>query len=228
MSEHLESWNEDAPEHFHVAKAAYAELGPDTTQLERMLERVEQAAVPPAPVSRLGFGAKAWHWLLPVLTVVGATLWIVASRPVPATVASMPAPARGAPALEAPPLAVAPATPPGDTSGASGSAREQPATRARAAREARPPDPLAELALLDRARRVLAKDPQRAFALAADHQRHYAAGQFAEERELLAIEALMRLDRADAAQRRARQFRRAHPNSVHAHRLGVILSSEAP
>jgi hypothetical protein len=89
-------------------------------------------------------------------------------------------------------------------------------------------DPLAELALLDRARRVMATNPARALALSEEHRQSYRNGQFAEERELLAIEALVGLQQRETAERRARAFSRAHPNSVHAHRLELILQRAAP
>ena len=45
----------------------------------------------------------------------------------------------------------------------------------------------------------------------------------AEERELLAVQALLATDQRAAAERRARRFERVHPSSVHAHRMHVLL-----
>jgi hypothetical protein len=84
-------------------------------------------------------------------------------------------------------------------------------------------DPSAELALLRRARRALAVTPHRALALAAEHSDKYPRGVFAEERELIAIEALAVIDRA-AAKARARTFALDHPHSVHAARIQVLLA----
>jgi hypothetical protein len=82
---------------------------------------------------------------------------------------------------------------------------------------------VAELALLARARRVLAATPARALALTDEHRKLFRSGQLAEERELLAIEALVNMGRGDDARRRARSFAKSYPSSVHQHRLGVIL-----
>ena len=51
----------------------------------------------------------------------------------------------------------------------------------------------AELALLKRARVSVRSDPARALALTAEHAARFAAGTFAEEREVIAIEALGQL-----------------------------------
>jgi hypothetical protein len=61
----------------------------------------------------------------------------------------------------------------------------------------------AEVALLGRARSVLALDPSSALALADLHRKDFATGQLGTERELIAIDALVRLGRRDAAERRA-------------------------
>jgi hypothetical protein len=76
-----------------------------------------------------------------------------------------------------------------------------------------------EAELLRRAQSLLAGSPQRALALTAEHQRRFRDGALAEEREALAIEALRRLGRGQAAQRRALAFERRYPNSVHASRV---------
>jgi hypothetical protein len=218
MNEPLERWNDDAPEHYRVAKAAYAELAPSAEQLERMLGQIEHAAGMPGAPPRLGLVPKAWYWLLPVLSLVGATwFWIASSRPEqPPVVAVQAQVLRAQPPRAASSAATQPSQP---------AVAEAGSERARSPRAARTSDPLAELSLLERARRVISKDPARALALAGQHQRRYVTGQFSEERELLTIEALVRLGRQAGAERRARLFRRAYPDSVHAHRLGVILSS---
>lgn len=233
MSEPLERWDHDAPKPFRAAKAAYGQLGPDAEQLERMLERVEQAASLPAAAARGGvwLGSKFWYWLLPALCALGGVwLWMLEPRPAPASIVpKRDAIGHAAPARPSAPAVPAPQRHETKEGVGHGVPPEPAATTAvgSAPRAKRASDPLAELALLDRARRVIGKDPARALALAEEHARHYRAGQFAEERELLAIEALVRLARRAAAERRARLFRRAHPNSVHAHRLGVILSPAA-
>jgi len=93
--------------------------------------------------------------------------------------------------------------------------------------EASAPDPLAELALLTRARRVLLSTPERTLALTEEHRRLYAHGAFAEERELLAIEALIRLGEQAAAKRRGETFLRDHPGSAHVVRVRDLLRTPA-
>jgi len=67
-------------------------------------------------------------------------------------------------------------------------------------------DPVAELALLDAAQRALHALPQRALTYASLHRARYPHGQFEQEREIIAIEALLQLGRAGAAERRAASF----------------------
>jgi hypothetical protein len=85
-------------------------------------------------------------------------------------------------------------------------------------------DPVAELALLTRARRVLLTDPARTLELVSEHHALYPRGQFAEEREVIAVEALTRAGQADAARARGSAFFRAYPSSAHAVRMRELLS----
>lgn len=85
---------------------------------------------------------------------------------------------------------------------------------------------LAELALLARARRSLLVRPERALELAAEHARLYPHGTFEEEREVLAIESLLKLARRDEAEARARAFERRFPNSSHRTHLIRLVSRE--
>ncbi|MCB9603735.1 MAG: hypothetical protein H6722_12225 [Sandaracinus sp.] len=87
---------------------------------------------------------------------------------------------------------------------------------------------LSEPALLERARRLLASAPQRTLALARAHERRFPEGALIEERELLAIEALVGVGRVDEAERRARRFLRRWPDSVQARRVREVSSSLAP
>jgi hypothetical protein len=48
-------------------------------------------------------------------------------------------------------------------------------------------------------------------------------GQFSEEREALAIDALLRLGRRSEAQARARAFLQRYPSSSHRERVGAAL-----
>jgi outer membrane protein assembly factor BamD (BamD/ComL family) len=89
------------------------------------------------------------------------------------------------------------------------------------------PDPSAtrgeELRLLTAAQDALAHDPARALALAEEHARRHPAGALAQEREVLAIDALARAGRRDEAEARAARFRARYPGSASAPRIETIL-----
>jgi hypothetical protein len=85
------------------------------------------------------------------------------------------------------------------------------------------PDPRAELSLLTPARQLLATHPLRSLALAEEHAQRFAHGAFAEERDFLRMEALLRLDRRSEAESAARVFRRQHPQSTHLERIDALL-----
>lgn len=243
--EELERWPDDALPDYGLAKRAHAQLGPDGAQLARMLARLDAPGAAAADAS-MGDGAvrapgagTPWLWLVSLIALLGAAGWLAGTpwRQPAVQAPSVRAPDRtpAAPAVAAAPSVTEPAreviapAPPAAETAAPVVAREartprRPAVRATVAREEPPaPDPLAELALLERARRVLARDPARALALTDEHRQSFAAPSFGEERELLAIEALLRQGQRPAAQRRADAFRRDYPGSVHTHRLGVIL-----
>ncbi len=86
----------------------------------------------------------------------------------------------------------------------------------------------AEQALLEQARRALAaNDSRAALAAIARHGSRFAAGQLAEERELLRVQALVRAGRIDAARRHAAGFRRRFPASLLEEALDVALETPA-
>lgn len=80
-----------------------------------------------------------------------------------------------------------------------------------------------ETAILEAARGALTGSPARALALVEEHQRFYAGGVLAQEREIIAIDALMRLGRSRAAQARGEAFYRAFPRSAHTRRVDALL-----
>jgi hypothetical protein len=82
----------------------------------------------------------------------------------------------------------------------------------------------AELALLERARAEVRPNPARALALTAEHAQRFAHGTLAEEREVIAIEALLVRGRAAAAQARARRFFTDYPASAHGRRVRALLA----
>lgn len=88
-----------------------------------------------------------------------------------------------------------------------------------------PADALAaEASLLAAAQTALRDgDATRALAVAETHRARYPRGVLVEERERLAIEALLRLGRRDAAVLRARDFDRRFPDSIQSARLHDLL-----
>jgi hypothetical protein len=82
-----------------------------------------------------------------------------------------------------------------------------------------------ELAILGDAQRALRDgDAAAALAAAAEHKRLYAGGSFTQEREVIAIDALLRLGRRQEAEMRAASFRTAWPDSTHLRRIEKLLA----
>jgi hypothetical protein len=52
-------------------------------------------------------------------------------------------------------------------------------------------------------------------SLTREHARRFPQGALAQEREVIAIEALSRLGRTEAARQRGTQFERQYPGSAH-------------
>jgi hypothetical protein len=85
-----------------------------------------------------------------------------------------------------------------------------------------------ELELLRRAKASAVSEPERALALLDEHERRFARGALAQEREVIAVEALLsRGDRARAEQRAAK-FLAHHPGSAHARRIHALLGERTP
>jgi hypothetical protein len=80
-----------------------------------------------------------------------------------------------------------------------------------------------ELELLRRAQSALGSDPARALAIVGDHQRLHPRSAYGQEREVLAIEALVRLGRRSEAVARADRFAAAFPKSAHNRRIDALL-----
>jgi hypothetical protein len=93
-----------------------------------------------------------------------------------------------------------------------------------------PPDAasrLREEALLVRsAERLLGSDPARALALTEERRRRFPAGALDQEADVVAIEALLKLGRRDAAAARASRFEARYPGSVHARRLRALIGTK--
>jgi hypothetical protein len=83
-----------------------------------------------------------------------------------------------------------------------------------------------ERALLDVARSAFGRgDGNEALAALSRHEKLYPNGQLAEEREALAVRALVQTDRGDQARARASRFRKRYPTSVMLPAVEAALSA---
>lgn len=89
-------------------------------------------------------------------------------------------------------------------------------------------DGLSETVLLEQARAALQSRPAAALELTRRHQARFPRGVLAQEREVIAIEALQRLGRKTAARARAAEFERRYRGSVHQPRLLRGSDTSAP
>lgn len=173
----------------------------------------------------------------PAPTALGAARWIVTAlatgalagslatvAALRATTPSTPPRTAAPPPLAAPADAAPSAPPPAPEAPAPAPSTSPPRASASlgpaAATRGGPPSPDAtesrERAWIERARAARVRGDHLATLAAADaHRRAFPRGELAEERELLAIQALARLGRRDEAAARAAAFRTAWPDSVH-------------
>jgi hypothetical protein len=135
-----------------------------------------------------------------------------ARAPAPVVVASGPA------RIETPPASSAP-----DPLGAPSSAAPASSHVSAAAPTAPRREP-SEIELLGHAQDELASDPAATLDFAARHARRYPRGALAQEREVLAIDALLRLGRRADAEERAARFDASFPGSPHRRRIDVLLA----
>jgi hypothetical protein len=89
-----------------------------------------------------------------------------------------------------------------------------------------PPPPVEE-DLLERAVQALRRDPTEALTLADEHARIFAGGRLAQEREVVAIQALSKLARPDAAGARAKRFLQLYSNSPYANDVARLANPAA-
>lgn len=193
------------------------------------------ASLHPAPVSLLGgvAGSKvlavaAGIWLMGGVT--GAALYRVL-RPTEVRVVYVDPPARTASSATLPPEPDSEPSASAANSAPSGAQRALPAPNAARAKPSLVADSLTDLAreraLLDIARADAAHgDPAQALNTAEQHRHQFPQGRLAEEREALAIRALLSLGHRREAEARARAFRTAYPHSFLTSVLESALSGQ--
>ncbi len=99
------------------------------------------------------------------------------------------------------------------------SAAQKPAPSAEVSKES-------DMALLGRAQGALASNPAQALALLSEHAKSFPRSGFSQEREVLTIDALVRLGRRGEAEARADQFAKAYPKSGHNRRIDALLGRQ--
>jgi hypothetical protein len=92
-----------------------------------------------------------------------------------------------------------------------------------------PAAPETDFSLISEAQEAQARgDAARALALADEHEARFGAGAWAQEREVIAVGALMRLGRRSDARERAVRFHALYPGSAHGRRIDMLLESTRP
>jgi len=94
-----------------------------------------------------------------------------------------------------------------------------------ASAEVKDEGPQAEVKLLERAQDALRSRPAEALALCNDHSRRFPSGMLVQEREVIAIEALVKTDRKEEAKVRAERFKARFPGSSHTRRLETLVAN---
>jgi len=87
-------------------------------------------------------------------------------------------------------------------------------------------DPALEAPLLRSAQDALRTNPSETLAKTQEHARKYPRGLLVQEREVMAIEALLKLGRRDEAANRAERFSRSFPGSTHQRRIDALLGEK--
>lgn len=226
----LEEGTSDALKSILESAAAHEPGAPDLARLEAKL-----AAALPAGALPLASAAKGSAVVTKVVvgvvvaTVVGAAAWIVMHRGegAPAPVPTKP------PVVENQPSEVA-------TNEVARTVDSLPnAEPSSSAPIGRPHEPARENVVAEPEAAILADAhaallhgaPDKALARANDHRRSYPSGALTQEREVIAIEALVALGRRAEAIERARAFRARYPTSTHLEkidRLGLDPKSPKP
>jgi hypothetical protein len=121
-----------------------------------------------------------------------------------------------------PAAAAKPIAPPAAEPSVTDQPAELPAAPVSAPAQVSPPPP-SELSLIERAEALRAR-PSEALAFLAKHEEVYPHGALAQEREVLAIELLLRAGKLSQADARAEHFEDAYPRSAHLPHVRALLT----
>ena len=184
-----------------------------------------------AQITALGASSSASLAKLAPLLLAGGAVVVAGALALltPSEKGPVPAPSPAAMNSAAPaPLEPAPA--PSPETEAPAEAKPAPASAARATPAEAPSaseDALAgEAKLLNQAHAAMATAPQQALAIAGEHAKRYPRGQLAAERELILVQALVKLGRTREAEARGRALRKSTPSSIYGERLDAILKGK--
>ena len=185
-------------------------------------------AAPAAPLAGGGLsGAAKLAVAIAVIGAVGGAAWLArspdATTPVPGATPVIVAPPSPSEAVtSAAPVVTASAAPTVIGTASATPIVTAPRPSSTSAASAAPLAP--ESLMISRAHDALLQGaPDRALALAADHARAYPKGALAQEREVIAIEALVAQGRKADGRSRATSFRTAYPGSAHLGRIERLV-----
>jgi hypothetical protein len=157
----------------------------------------------------------------PARPAPSATVMSTAPDPLRPGSTNMPAPRRHTPSERPGPIPSGTAAPAAPVE--LESVRLDPAGSAAAGAEPDRPAAESESAILQRAQDALRGSPAQALALTDLHLARFPGGAFAQEREVLAISALLGMGRKAEARARATRFVESFPTSAHRRRLEVLI-----
>jgi len=159
---------------------------------------------PPPVIEEVAPNAGAHPWVAAVPTPEGAGAPTKAVRPSQTGV--KPNSTHSAPAVVA--------TVDEDAPGQQNPAAAPPAAEVTSQKPAAPKE-LSEVQVLVNARKALKTDPAQTLRWVQEHERLFSSGILIQEREVLAIQALRRLNRSAEAGARAARFHERYPTSIH-------------
>lgn len=173
---------------------------------------------------------KGLPWLIAGgAVVVAGALALVEQRASPPNPALSPPATNSSPAAVVPTALPAPTVPqaqpsasPDERAPAASTAHVAPAEAASSSEDAL----AGEAKLLNQAHSAMASDPRKAHALASEHAKRYPRGQLAAERELILVQALVKLGRVREAEARGRALRKSALSSIYGERLETILKGK--